>query len=287
MTKDTVFSTKITLNANGKILDLSQPIVMGILNITPDSFYEGSRISNHDEILAKARQMLIDGASILDIGGYSSRPGADDITIQEEIDRVTGPIEAIASHYPNAIISIDTFRSEVVQAAVEAGAHIINDISGGTIDDKMFDTVAQLRVPYIMMHMKGTPQTMVQLNQYEDLVYDIMDFFTKRINKLKSLGVNDIILDPGFGFAKHIDQNFELLRRLDEFKILELPLLIGVSRKSMIYKTLHIKPAEALNGTTVLNTISLNKGAHILRVHDVKEAMETIKLHKKIYPNEH
>lgn len=251
---------------------------MGILNATPDSFYEGSRTKTSKEVLQKASQMLEEGAAILDIGGYSTRPDADDISITEEIKRVVPTIEAIKKEFSKAIISIDTFRSEVAKAAVEVGADLINDVSGGNLDDKMFQTVADLKVPYILMHMRGTPQTMKNLTNYENIIAEIMIYFQERILKLQFLGVNDIILDLGFGFAKTIDQNYFLLKNLSVFHHLELPILVGVSRKSMIYKRLDIPVSEALNGTTILNTVALQNGAKILRVHDVKEAMQAIKI---------
>jgi dihydropteroate synthase len=279
--KDKLFQKKSTLNCRGNILYLSTPQVMGILNITPDSFYEGSRLSSAVEALKRAEAMLTDGADILDIGGYSSRPGAADISEQEEIDRVAPAIEAIHTAYPEAIISIDTFRAKVAETAVAAGAAIINDISGGNLDEAMHETVAKLQVPYILMHMRGTPQTMTTLAKYEDVVLEVIDELQIKVAKLKQLGVKDIILDPGFGFAKTIEHNFELLRRIDELRILELPVLAGLSRKSMIYKSLGINQAEALTGTIALNTIALMKGADILRVHDVKQAKQTIQLYTK------
>ncbi|WP_291720337.1 dihydropteroate synthase [Bernardetia sp.] len=251
---------------------------MGILNATPDSFYEGSRTTTDRDVLQKASQMLEEGATILDIGGYSTRPDADTISIEEEINRVVPTIESIKKEFPKSVISIDTFRSEVARAAVEAGADLINDVSGGNLDKKMFETVATLKVPYILMHMRGTPQTMKTLTNYENIIADIMTYFQERIIKLKSLGVNDIILDLGFGFAKTIEQNYFLLKNLSVFENLDLPILVGISRKSMIYKRLDIPVSEALNGTTILNTIALQNGAKILRVHDVKEAMQTIKI---------
>lgn len=280
--KPSLLSAKKTLNVSGNIFDLTHPRVMGILNITPDSFYEGSRVNRGETAIAKALQMLEEGASILDIGGYSSRPGADDISPQEEVDRVLPVIELIVNQRPDAIISIDTFRASVAKEAIDAGAHIINDISGGQLDNQMFDLVSKLKVPYIMMHMKGTPQTMKGLAQYEDLVPEIVDFFAKRIKLLVQKGCSDIIIDPGFGFAKTIDHNFALLHHLESLKILGHPILVGVSRKSMIYKKLEISAAEALNGTTALHMATLLNGADLLRVHDVKEAVQTIELFKAI-----
>lgn len=265
------------------MLDLDIPRVMGILNITPDSFYKGSRFSTDKEILRAATRMLEDGADILDVGGYSSRPGAKDITVEEERARVLNAVKLISRELPEAIISIDTFRAEIAREAVlECGAHIINDISGGEADNKMFSIVEKLNVPYILMHMKGEPRTMQKNPVYDDVVADILKWFGERIFKLKSAGLRDIIIDPGFGFGKTIDHNFELLRRLGDFSIAGLPVLVGLSRKSMIWKTLEINAAEALNGTSVLNAIALFNGADILRVHDVREVVQTIKLISKV-----
>ena len=262
------------INAGGKLIDLSVPRVMGILNITPDSFYAGSRYNSEKEILNAATRMLEEGADILDVGGYSSRPGAKDISVEEESTRVLKAIKLINKEFPDAIISVDTFRSDIArEAVVECGALIINDISGGEADIKMFDTVGKLNVPYILMHMKGDPRTMQNKPVYEDIVADILKWFGERIYMLNSAGLKDIIIDPGFGFGKTIDNNFELLRRLGDFSIAGLPLLVGISRKSTIWKTLNISSEEALNGTTVLNAIALTNGADILRVHDVKEAV--------------
>ncbi|MFT2007105.1 dihydropteroate synthase [Pontibacter sp. 13R65] len=279
--KDTLFHKKRTLNCNGKILSLDRPQVMGILNVTPDSFYAGSRLRSLDEVIKKAEKMLSDGAGILDLGGYSSRPGAADISVQEELERVVPAVKAITKAFPEAIISVDTFRAAVAEAAVESGAAIVNDISGGNLDEAMFDTVARLQVPYVLMHMRGTPKTMSSLTTYNDLVLDVLDELQQKITTLTAAGVKDIILDPGFGFAKTVDQNFELLNRLQEFNMLELPLLVGLSRKSMTYKFLGIDQSEALPGTIVLNTLALTQGTDILRVHDVKEAKQTIDLFTK------
>ncbi|WP_018476606.1 dihydropteroate synthase [Pontibacter roseus] len=279
--KDKFFQRKSTLNCRGKILSLDTPLVMGILNVTPDSFYANSRLASINEVLQRAEIMLREGADILDIGGYSSRPGATDISPDEELDRLIPAIEAIVQAFPEAILSVDTFRAKVTEASIAAGAHIINDIGGGTLDEAMFETVARLQVPYILMHMRGTPQTMNSLTDYEDLVLEIIDELQAKVAGLKKLGVHDIILDPGFGFAKTVEQNFELMRRLEELRILELPLLVGVSRKSMTYKFLGIDQSEALAGTIALNTIALGKGADILRVHDVKETKQTIQLYTK------
>jgi dihydropteroate synthase len=259
-------------------------MVMGILNATPDSFYANSRISNLDMTLAKAGQMLVDGATFLDIGGYSTRPGAPEVSEQEELDRVAPVIEAVAQAYPKALISVDTFRAKVAEEAVKRGAHIINDVSGGTLDQAMFETVGRLGVPYILMHMRGMPQTMASLTEYPNgLMEELISYFVEKIAALRALGVKDIVLDPGFGFAKTLDQNYFLLKHLRKLEMLELPLLIGLSRKGMIYKPLNIGPEEALAGTIVANTLALGNGADILRVHDVKEAAQTIQLvHKTI-----
>lgn len=255
---------------------------MGILNITPDSFFDGGRYLDEQAIVEQSGKMLDDGASIIDVGAYSSRPNAIDISAKEEIDRLLPALTLIKENYPNAIISVDTFRSEVAEAGIKAGGHIINDISAGELDGKMFETVSRLQVPYILMHMRGTPQTMQQLTDYNDLMREVVKYFVDKVTRLKKLGVHDLILDPGFGFAKNIDQNYELLKHMDEVKIFDLPLLAGLSRKSMIWKLLESKPEEALNGTSVLNTIALQKGAAILRVHDVKEAAEVLKIWMKV-----
>lgn len=278
MAKDTFFRKKETINAGGKLIDLSVPRVMGIINITPDSFYAGSRKPLLNDALQQANKMLTDGADFLDIGAYSSRPGAEDISVQEETDRLLPVVELIAANHPEAIISVDTFRSAVAEAAVKAGAHIINDISGGQLDENMFATVAKIKVPYILMHMKGTPQTMNQLAQYDDIFIEVLDYFASRYHQLNQLRVHDVILDPGFGFAKMPEQSYELMSRLQDFNILELPILVGISRKRMIYKITGGTAEDALNATTALNTIALAKGANILRVHDVKEAIEAVKI---------
>jgi dihydropteroate synthase len=277
-----LFSSNKTLNLQGKLVDLSMPKVMGILNVTPDSFYGGSRFAEPLGILKQVEKMIIEGADFIDVGGYSSRPGATDISEKEETERVLPTIQSIQKEFPDAIISIDTFRSEVAKQAVMNGASMINDISGGEADAKMMDTVAALQVPYIAMHMRGTPQTMTQLTTYENLIKDITDYFHKKINQLHNLGIKDVIIDPGFGFAKTVDQNFELLNHLDYFQLLGKPLLAGLSRKSMIWRTLKTTPENALNGTTALHAVALMKGASILRVHDVKEAVETIRLLQRL-----
>jgi dihydropteroate synthase len=279
--KDTFFYKKSTINCEGKLVSLSHPVVMGILNVTPDSFYEHSRIRGTEALLRQAEAMLQEGAGILDIGGYSTRPEAPEVTPEEERIRVIPAIRAVRQAFPDCLISVDTFRAVIAQEAVEAGANIINDVSGGMLDEAMFETAGRLQVPYILMHMRGTPQTMSQLTEYEDIMLDMVRYFEPRIVQLQAAGVRDIILDPGFGFAKTIDQNFEVLRRLGDLKLLGLPVLAGLSRKSMTYKTLDIPATEALAGTIALNTIALMHGASILRVHDVKEAVQTIKLFKK------
>ncbi|MBP1666944.1 MAG: folP [Bacteroidetes bacterium] len=267
------------INAGGKLIDLSVPKVMGIINITPDSFYRGSRVTGEKEIISTAVRMTEEGADILDIGGYSSRPSAEDITAEEEGSRVLNAIRLIRKELPGAIVSVDTFRAEIAKTAVnEYGADIINDISGGDADEKMFGLVTQLNIPYIMMHMKGNPRTMQENPEYDDVVADILNWFGSRIVKLQNAGVKDIIIDPGFGFGKTIKHNFEMLRRLGDFAIAGFPLLAGISRKSMIWKSLSITPSEALNGTSVLHAVALLNGADILRVHDVKEAVQAVKL---------
>jgi dihydropteroate synthase len=270
------------MNCNGKLIDLSTPKVMGILNLTPNSFYDGGKYKTDSEILSKVEKMLLEGAAFIDVGAYSSKPNAEFVSEQEEMDRIIPVVNLILKKFPEAVLSIDTFRTEVARVCLENGASIINDISAGNLDDKMMETVAKFKVPYIMMHMRGTPQTMQTLTNYDDIVKEMLFYFSERVAKARSFGINDLVLDPGFGFAKTIDQNFEVLQKLELFQMLELPILIGVSRKSMIYKTLEIKAEEALNGTTVLNTFALTKGAKILRVHDVKEAVETIKLFDKL-----
>ena len=276
------------INISGRLINLSVPKVMGILNVTPDSFYNRSRYISKAQILEAAEKMLTEGADFLDIGGYSSRPGAEDISLPEERERVIKAIKLVSSKFPEAVISVDTFRSEIAKEAItDAGAHIINDITGGDGDEGMFSLVAELNVPYIIMHMQGTPGTM-QINPvYDDVVADILKWMGERIVKLHAAGVKDIIIDPGIGFGKTRTHNFELIRRLDEFSVTGLPLLVGLSRKSLVWKTLGITPEEALNGTSVLNAAALLKGADILRVHDVKEAVETVKLLEKIGKHEH
>lgn len=266
------------MNCNGTLIDLSTPKVMGILNITPDSFYDGGKNDSEQAIIDKVQQMLAEGATFIDIGAYSSKPNAEFVSETEEIARIVPVIDLLVKVFPEIIISADTFRSEVARTAIEHGAAIINDIAAGGLDPKMMETVAKYNVPYIMMHMRGNPQTMQSLTQYDDIVKDMLFYFSEKASQARSLGINDIIIDPGFGFAKTTQQNFEVMNKLELFQMLDLPILSGISRKSMIYKTLGTTPQESLNGTTVLNTISLLKGAKILRVHDVKEATEVIKL---------
>ncbi|MEQ6120805.1 dihydropteroate synthase [Reichenbachiella sp. MALMAid0571] len=276
---------KSSLNINGSLLDISSPVVMGIINLTADSFYDGGKIKNDQDLLGKAEKMLSEGAAILDVGAYSSRPGAVDIPVETEANNAIHGVESILKEFPEAVISIDTFRSEVAKQTIENGVSIVNDISAGGLDDKMFETVADLKVPYIMMHMRGNPQTMSKLTVYDNLISEIIDYFNARIKLLNAQGVSDVIIDPGFGFAKTLDQNFELLNKLELLNFLDKPILCGVSRKSMIWKSLGITADEALNGTTALNNTCLMKGASILRVHDVKEAMETIELYKLTISN--
>ncbi len=270
---------KYTINCNGKLIDFSTPKVMGILNITPDSFFDGGLNNTLDSALAQTQKMLDHGATFIDIGGYSSRPGATNISPREEAERVVPIIKAINTSFPDALISIDTFRATVAQQAVHAGACIVNDISAGSLDQTMFKTVGKLGVPYIMMHMRGTPRTMQTQTKYANLLLEIRQYFSGKTVQAYAAGINDIIIDPGFGFAKTIDQNFEILQALSSFKMLDAPILAGLSRKSMIYKTLNTTPDKALNGTTFLNAIALQRGANILRVHDVKQAVECVTLH--------
>ena len=272
---------KTTLNIRGRLINLSTPQVMGIINATPDSFYSESRTTSEKAVLRKAETMLNDGADILDIGGYSTRPGATDIDVAEEINRIVPIIDAISKNFPDALISIDSFRSKVVEAAIDHGAKLINDVSAGS-DPQMFSVVANSKLPYIMMHMRGPVSKMMDNLVYDDLLVDMTKYFQDRIEKLTEMGVTDIIIDPGFGFSKSLDHNYEILRNLSYFEALEQPILVGVSRKSMIYKTLNTTPEKALVGTAVLNYAALEKGARILRVHDVKEAKETITLFSKV-----
>lgn len=270
------------MNAGGRLIDLSTPIVMGILNVTPDSFYDGGQFEKVDIIRRHVERMVTEGATIIDVGGYSTRPGADDVPETEELRRIIPVIKQIRQDHPDTYISIDTFRSAVAREAVSAGAHIVNDISGGEMDPGMFETVAALSVPYVLMHMRGTPKTMTKLTSYDNLIKDITDYFQVRISRLHAIGVKDIIIDPGFGFAKTIDQNFELLSHLDYFQCLGQPILVGISRKSMIWKSLGETPEASLNGTTAMHATALTKGATILRAHDVREAVECIKLNERL-----
>lgn len=267
-----------TINCKGRLIDLSTPKVMGILNVTPDSFFDGGTLKNADEVVQKVEKMLDEGADFIDLGGYSSWVVAAFVSVEEELNRVVPIVEILVEKFSDILISIDTFRSDVAQKAIEAGAAMINDISAGMLDENMIPTVAKLQVPYIMMHMRGTPQTMQTLTNYDDLVKEINYYFSNKIAYARSLGINDIILDPGFGFAKTREQNFELLQKMELLQMAGLPLLAGISRKTMIYKTLECTPQEALNGTTFLHAFCLQKGASILRVHDVKEAVECVKL---------
>ena len=271
-----------TINCKGTLIDLVRPRVMGIINVTPDSFYDGGATTLEHQIIKQATQMLDQGATILDVGGYSSRPGATDISEQQEIDRVIPAIKAIIEAFPKALISIDSFRSNVVKQAVKAGACIANDISAGKLDPKMIETIGDLQIPYCMMHMRGTPQTMKSLKDYKNITKEVLFYFSERVAAARAYNINDIIIDPGFGFAKTTHQNFELLNHLELFESLDIPLLAGVSRKSMVYKTLDITPKQALNGTTALHMVALQKGASILRVHDVQPAIECIKLFEQL-----
>lgn len=268
-----------TINIKGQLLSLDEPQVMGILNVTPDSFYAGSRKQTEAAIIDRIETILREGASIIDVGGYSSRPDAAEVSETEEMQRLEMALQPLLQHYPDVVVSVDTFRSSVARQCVEKyGVAMINDISGGELDERMFDTVAQLRVPYIMMHMRGTPQTKQQQTDYEDVTADLLKYFSQKLERLFRLGVNDVILDPGFGFSKTLTQNYELMRHLGDFQIFGLPLLVGISRKSMIYKLLETTPEESLNGTTVLHTYALLQGADILRVHDVRAAKEAIRI---------
>ena len=271
------------INVNGRLMDLSEPQVMGILNVTPDSFYAGSRGVTEQSIVDRLHQCMNEGASIVDIGAYSSRPGAQEVSVAEEMERLRTGLELVRKHRPDAIVSVDTFRADVAKMCVEEyGVALINDISAGQMDNQMFTTIARLGVPYIIMHMKGTPQDMQIAPKYDHFLKEIFYYFSEKVQKLRDLGVKDIIIDPGFGFGKTLEHNYELMNHLEEFALFELPILVGISRKSMIYRLLDITPEEALTGTTALNTIALQKGAHILRVHDVREAVETVKIVQKM-----
>ncbi|AUS06092.1 dihydropteroate synthase [Pseudotamlana carrageenivorans] len=274
----------MTINCKGQLIDLSTPKVMGILNITPDSFYDGGAHKNEKEVLLAVDKMLKEDATFIDVGAYSSRPNADDVSETEELNRILPIVKSLVKNFPDILLSIDTFRSEVAKQCVHAGAALINDISAGKLDSNMLDTVAKLKVPYIMMHMRGTPKTMQQQTDYNDITKDVLFYFSERLAAAKALGIIDVIVDPGFGFAKTLEQNYELLNKLELLKMTDKPMLIGLSRKSMIYKKLQTDAQKALNGTSVLNTIALQKGASILRVHDVKEAVECITLVNALNP---
>lgn len=277
---------KKSININGNLLEFDCPIVMGILNITPDSFFSDSRKSTFATAILQAEKIIDEGATIIDVGGQSTSLTSTMLTAEEELERITPVIKEIRGNFPQSIISVDTFYSKVAQVAIEElGANIINDVSGGQIDGKMFETIAHLNVPYILMHMRGTPQTMQQLTSYDNFIGDIMYYFSEKVALLNQLGVNDIIIDPGFGFSKTIDQNYKLMANLKYFDIFELPLLVGVSRKTMIHKLLNTTPTESLNGTTALNMYSLQAGANIIRVHDVKQAVECVKIYDEIIKN--
>ncbi|MBA4303137.1 MAG: dihydropteroate synthase [Sphingobacteriaceae bacterium] len=288
MDKDTLFPIKTTLQARGRLLSIERPLVMGIVNLTPDSFYAGSRLWDakrlqNQLLIDKAAEMLEQGAQILDLGAYSTRPGAADVLPGEERDRLLPAVALLSETFPKAWLSVDTFRASIAEEAIAAGAHIINDVSGGNLDEAMFDTVARCAVPYILMHMRGTPANMTQLNQYEHLVTDVVGELLQKAHQLRLLGVKDIVLDPGFGFAKNVNQNFELLSSLKQLSRFGYPVLAGISRKSMIYKTLQVGPEEALNGTTFLHAFALSNGARILRVHDVKAAAEAAQLYSQLH----
>ncbi|SHJ22287.1 dihydropteroate synthase [Pseudozobellia thermophila] len=268
----------MTINCKGQLVDLSSPKVMGILNVTPDSFYDGGNLTGGQQVLEQTEKMLMAGATFIDIGAYSSRPGADDVSEEQELQRIMPAVESLLRRFPDLLLSIDTFRGKVARECVQAGAAMVNDISAGLLDETMLPTVARLRVPYVMMHMRGNPRTMQGRTDYDNLIVDVLKYFSERIAETKALGMADVIIDPGFGFSKTLEQNYGLLSHLELFKNLGRPLLVGLSRKSMIYRLLDTDPQNALNGTTALNMAALLKGANILRVHDVKEAMECVKL---------
>ncbi|WP_353103891.1 dihydropteroate synthase [Myroides odoratus] len=268
----------MTINCKGELIDLSTPRIMGILNVTPNSFYDGGKYKTDVDFLNQVEKMLTDGADFIDLGAYSSKPSAEFVSEEEEIKRLVGVVALLVNHFPGIKLSIDTFRARVAQEAIEAGGAIVNDIAAGLLDERMIEVVGQLQVPYIMMHMRGNPKTMQSLTTYDDLVVDMRYYFSERLAQARAAKINDVILDPGFGFAKTMEQNYELMAKLEHFHCFELPLLVGISRKSMLYKLLDCTPQEALNGTSVLNTIALQKGAQIIRVHDVKEANEVRKI---------
>ena len=272
----------MTINCLGQLIDLSSPILMGILNVTPNSFYDGNRYNSENLILSQVEKMLRAGATFIDLGAYSSKPNAELVSEEEEILRLIPVIQSVLKHFPDTLLSIDTFRSHVAKIGLDSGAAIINDISAGTMDENMFGVVAHFHAPYIMMHMRGTSQTMTGMTHYDDIVKEMLYYFSEKIANARSVGINDLIIDPGFGFAKTLDQNYEVLQKMELFQNLDYPILAGISRKSMVYKVLESSADEALNGTTVLNTIALSKGANILRVHDVKEAVESVKLFERM-----
>lgn len=272
----------MTINCKGRLIDLEIPKVMGILNITPNSFYDGGKHTGGSEILRHVEKMLLEGADFIDVGAYSSKPNAEFVSEKEELERILPVVQSILKHFPETLLSIDTFRSQVAKVCIENGAAMINDISAGLLDEKMIPTVADLKVPYIMMHLRGTPQTMQKLTDYEDIVKEMLFYFSERISAARSFGISDLIIDPGFGFAKTTDQNYEILQKLELFQMTDFPILAGLSRKSMVYKVLGSSAPEALNGTTALNMVALQKGTKILRVHDVKEAVECVKLSARI-----
>jgi dihydropteroate synthase len=283
--EDKLFPLKYTLQIKGRLVCLKRPQIMGILNLTPDSFFGESRVLGSREVLIeKVTKMVSEGADMLDLGGYSTRPGAVDVTLEEEIQRIVPAVEWIAEAFPSVLISVDTFRAKVAEAAVSSGAHLVNDISAGSLDPKMLETVGKLEIPYIAMHMRGNPQTMQKKTNYSDILVELLNYFAEKTALCRKFGIKDVIIDPGFGFAKTIDQNYWILRNLKYFQALSLPILAGVSRKSMIYKTLGVSPEEALNGSTALHIYALTQGANILRVHDVKEAKETLTLYHQLYP---
>jgi len=270
---------KNTINLDGRIIDLSHPVVMGIINVTPDSFFDGGKYKTEKKVLKRAEEILTQGASVIDIGAVSTKPGQEGISTKEEIDRLLPAVKAIKKEFPEAFVSIDTYRSWVALKIIEdCGACMVNDVTGGNFDSNMFETIGKLGVPYILMHMQGTPLNMQENPEYDDIIREISLFFTDRVKRLTKAGVKDVIIDPGFGFGKNLEHNYELLNRLDSFKVFQLPLLVGASRKSMIYKLLNTNPEEALNGTSVFNTLALLGGADILRVHDVREAVEAIRI---------
>ncbi|MEB2777989.1 dihydropteroate synthase [Algoriphagus sp. D3-2-R+10] len=283
--EDKSFPQKNTLQIDGRLINWDKPQLMGIVNLTPDSFFEGSRAEKSmNKVAALVTSHISNGASILDLGGYSSRPGAAEVSLQEEIDRVIPAVNWIASNHPDILISVDTFRAKVAEEAIRSGAHIVNDISAGDLDDEMIQTVAKLQVPYIAMHMRGNPQNMQKKTNYSDILGEILYYFAEKLEQFRKFGIKDVIIDPGFGFAKTLEQNYFLLKNLHQFQMLSSPVLIGISRKSMISKALELEAGDALNGTTALNMFALCQGANILRVHDVKEANETLKLYNTIYP---